>query len=236
MIDTPPFRAPDRSRATRAIPARSRASSRGVVVAQLPADSHPRQIVFESKLEQHVLFLMLARRDVYDVRDQPPPISYCDENGRISTHYFDYLLKLTSGRRLALAVKPWAIAEKTRFREQLARISAATDLSYADHVILITDRSFRRVDALNAARLHLFRRQRNRHADQIIATLARQLHTPVTIAELCRLANLGEHGFAAIFRAIYAGLLTPRHHGEITSFSLVHRAEDRAAVEKGGKL
>lgn len=183
-----------------------------------------------------VLFLMLARRDVYDVRDQPPPISYCDENGRISTHYFDYLLKLTSGRRLALAVKPWAIAEKTRFREQLARISAATDLSYADHVILITDRSFRRVDALNAARLHLFRRQRNRHADQIIATLARQLHTPVTIAELCRLANLGEHGFAAIFRAIYAGLLTPRHHGEITSFSLVHRAEDRAAVEKGGKL
>ena len=50
-----PFTPANRSRATRMFAARSKASARGFVVATLPAQQHPRQIIFESHLEQKVL-------------------------------------------------------------------------------------------------------------------------------------------------------------------------------------
>ncbi|MEM7746909.1 MAG: hypothetical protein AAF346_01560, partial [Pseudomonadota bacterium] len=63
---------PNASRASRKIAKRSKHSSRGGVVVQLPCEPHPRVVLFESKLEQRVLFLILARADVWDLREQPP--------------------------------------------------------------------------------------------------------------------------------------------------------------------
>lgn len=66
-------------------------------MAQLPADRHPRNVVFESKLEERFLFLMLARRDVHDIWDQPPAVAYRDASGKPRTHTFDYRIVFTSG-------------------------------------------------------------------------------------------------------------------------------------------
>ena len=94
------------SRAMRRIAKRSKYSSRGGIVVQIPGWARPRVVFFESKLEQRVLFLLLARGDLIDLWEQPPLITYRDEEGRRRTHFCDFLIRLSSGRRIAIAVKP----------------------------------------------------------------------------------------------------------------------------------
>lgn len=219
--DNKPFSPPQVSRATRKIPVRSKASSRGIVVAQLPADSHPRRIQYESKLEHHILYLLLARRDVHDIWDQPPGITFRDGQGRVRLHFYDYLVRFSDTRRVALAIKPFEICQRIGFREYLQHVRAATDVSYAHDVVLMTDRSFRRVDALNAERLHFFRRHADDEANRIVAQVAQNLAGPTTIEAIVSATELGERGFAAAFRGIYAGVLRRLDEGEITPRSQV---------------
>lgn len=209
------YRPPLPSRATRTPPARSKASSRGLIVAQLPADPHPQRYWFESKLEQRVFFLLAARRDTYSIWEQPPPIRYRDCGSRLRTHYFDFLLTQTSGRRIAIAVKAAGLVKRHHFRDTLALIRAATPLSYADDVVLITDRSFTRADARNAERLHAFRRTPDIEADTIVADLLRHLSTETRIATLVEATALGGRGFRAVFRALFAGLARVTQPGDI---------------------
>jgi len=216
-----PFSPPQNSKATRKIPVRSKASSRGIVVAQLPADSNPRRIQYESKLEHHILHLLLARRDVHDIWDQPPGITFRDAKGHVRLHFYDYLVRFRDSRRIALAIKPFEICQRTGFREYLRYVRAATDVSYAHEVVLVTDRSYRRVDALNAERLHFFRRHADDEADRIVAQVAQNLTVPTSIEDLVVAAELGERGFAAAFRAIYTGVLCRLDDGEITPQSHV---------------
>lgn len=210
------FSPPQDSRATRKIAVRSKASSRGIVVAQLPADSKPRRILYESKLEHRILCLLLARRDVHDVWDQPPGITFRDEQGRVRLHFYDYLVQFDDGRRRALAIKPFDIAQRIGFRQYLQHVRAATDLSYAHEVVLMTERSFRRADAVNAERLHFFRRNPDEEADQIMAESAKSLTCPIPIADLATITALGERCFPAAFRAVYSGILRKLDAGEIT--------------------
>ena len=203
------------SRATRMPSARSRASLRGALVAQLPADQHPRKLVFESKLEERVLFLLLAHPDVVDIWDQPPAIIYCAANGRERRHVFDYLVTFASGHRAALAVKPFAVAERRQFREELQLIRTATPPTYARDVILVTDRSFKPEDARNAQKLHEFRRSPDDAADAAVMALIDALSGATTIAELVTQSGLQGRGFRAVFRAIYAGALRTLDAGDI---------------------
>ncbi|MDM7458719.1 MAG: hypothetical protein P3W94_005060 [Paracoccus sp. (in: a-proteobacteria)] len=215
------FRCPAASRATRIPSARSKASSRGTITAQLPADDHPRKFWFESKLEQRVFFLLAARPDTSDIQEQPPAITYTDKHGRARNHHFDFLLTQRTGLRLAIAVKSAGIVERRGFREELQLIRAATPLSFAKEVVLVTDRSFSRAEALNAERLHEFRRVPDPDADAAIAALLADLTTETTIASLVEASRLEGRGFRAAFRAIYAGLARPLAAGVIQPSTLI---------------
>jgi len=210
------FIPPHASRSTRHISPRSRASLRGTLVAQLPADRHPRKIVFESKLEQRVLHLLLAREDIHDIWDQPPAVDYQDSTGRRRRHVFDYLATLKCGRRSAIAVKPSARVEARGFREELACIRAATPLAFATDVVLVTELCFTRDEALNAARLHEFRRHEDPEADDHIRSILLGCSTTTTISELVSNSGLAGRGFRAAFRAIYDGFADADRHAEIT--------------------
>lgn len=203
------------SRATRKPPARSKASSRGHVPAQTQKDPALRLRYFESKREQEVLFLLLARPDVVDIWDQPPPVPYRDTEGRPKTHTFDYLITLVNGRRIAIAVKPAAIVERYGFRDTLKLIRAAMPLRFADDIVLVTERSYCPSAARNAQKLHDFRRTADAEADEAIAALIRALSRPTTLAELAQKSGLGGRAFRAAFRAIYAGLLRTLDAGDI---------------------
>ncbi|MBA4490638.1 TnsA endonuclease N-terminal domain-containing protein [Paracoccus sp. S1E-3] len=212
----PSFMRPLPSRATRKPPARSKASSRGHVTGGgTSSGSRPRLRYFESKREQDVLYLLMARSDVVDVWDQPPPVSYRDAMGRQRNHTFDFLITLIDGRRIAIAVKPEAIAARQGFRETLQLIRAATPLGYARGIVLVTERSYTPSAARNAQKLHDFRRTPDPDADEVVASLVQDISGPTTIAELVQASGLGGRAFRAAFKAIYAGLLHVLDAGDI---------------------
>lgn len=100
------YRAPEPSRASRAVVRRSKASLRGSMIAKLPAFDRPRVIQFESMLEYRFLCLMLVRDDVHDIQEQPPAVQYRRADGNPTSHVFDFLVTLTNGDRIAVAIKP----------------------------------------------------------------------------------------------------------------------------------
>lgn len=199
-------RLPAPSRAARLPSARSRASSRSLLATKLPADDHWRYVWAESKLEQRVFFLLAAHPDSWDIQEQPPAITWTTAGGKPERHFFDFLLTQHSGQRFAIAVKPAEIVARRGFRAHLQRIREATPLSFAQHVVLITDRSFTRAEADNAERLHQFRRFPDPEADAAVAAILQGLTTETTIASVVEASGLGGRAFRAVFRAIFGGL------------------------------
>jgi hypothetical protein len=198
------FRRALASRATRRINPRGR-SGRGAIVCRLPAWQFDRRVVFESVLEMNVLFMLLARRDVVDLWEQPGRIRYFGEDDDTRFTVFDVLVTLVCGTKLAIAVKPAALVESSGFRQELERVKASTPLSFADDVALVTDRSFTPADARNAQRLHEFRRYPDEEADAIIAELLAGLDGPTTLADIAQRSGLDGRGFRAAFRALFTG-------------------------------
>ncbi|MFA3920458.1 TnsA endonuclease N-terminal domain-containing protein [Ruegeria hyattellae] len=195
------------SRATRKISKRSKHSSRGGIVAQLPTWERPRIVYFESKLEQRVLFLLLARPDLVDLREQPPMIRYRDEQGQLKHHFFDFLIELRSGRRVAIAVKPAKIARRSRFVRNLRCIRQEMRKDYAHDIVLITDQDFTKAEALNAERYHEFRRNRDLEADKALSHVLASTSFPTTVGKLAQRVGRNGKGYRAVVIAIFEGLL-----------------------------
>ncbi|UWQ29057.1 TnsA endonuclease N-terminal domain-containing protein [Leisingera sp. M523] len=213
------------SRASRRIAKRSKASSRGVVAVHLPGQNRPRIILFESKLEQRVLFLLLANAAVKDIREQPEPFKYAGSDGRRKHHFFDFLVVLASGRTIAVAIKPMARVRKTRFLAELEDIRAAMTSKFADDVVLITDQDFTKAEALNAERFNAFARTRNTALQRQLAELAASIRFPMTVAELQRRLGGGAECFRAIFLAIFDGVLNADMAREIDPSTIVTLGE-----------
>lgn len=214
------FRRALASRSNRRINPRGR-SGRGAIVCWLPNWKFDRRVTFESVLEMNVLLLLLARGDIIDLWEQRGPIRYFDAHGTICHTYFDFVVKLTCGRLLAIAVKPASIVEEHGFRQELELIKAATPLSVADDVVLVTDRSFTPAEARNAQRLHEFRRYPDVEADAAIASLLADLDTPTTIADLVQKSGLDGRGFRAAFRALFTGQAKVLKAGDITPQTMI---------------
>ncbi|MGJ8595874.1 TnsA endonuclease N-terminal domain-containing protein [Sulfitobacter sp.] len=163
-----------------------------------------------------VLYLLLARPDIWDLREQIQRLPYCNSEGQSKGAVYDFLVTLRCGRRVAIAVKPAAIVERSGFRQELELIRAATPLSLAHDVVLVTDRSFTPAEARNAERLHEFRRFPDADADKIILDLLRWLNTETTIAELVKPTGLGGRGFRAAFRLLCMGAAKTLEVGDIS--------------------
>lgn len=210
------FQRPLESRSTRRFPARSRASGRSIQTCLLPAWERPRKVICESLLELKVLHLLLTRPDIWDLVEQPPRIRYKTQDGKPKWAVYDFLVTLKCGRRIAIAVKPAAIVEETGFRQELILIRNATPLSFADDVVLVTDRSFAPADARNAERLNEFRRHPDGEADAVIVELLSDLKSEVTIGELVERSGLAGRGFRAAFRMLFSGIAEALDPGDIT--------------------
>jgi hypothetical protein len=211
------------SRAMRRIARRSKSSSRGGVVVQLPSWSRPRIVYFESKLEQRVLFLLLARRDLIDLWEQPPSITYFDLDGFRRVHHPDFWVHLSSGRRLLIAVKPAKIVEEQKFVKKLTCVRSAMGKDYADDLLLITDQDFSKAEALNAERFYEFSRSKNERAFERLCELIPSMSFPTTIAVLMEALQFGDQSFRTIVIAIYEGLLSVDKTELIDTSSLIYR-------------
>ncbi len=201
------FRPPQRSTASRMFAARSQSSVRGFDIAQLPAEKSLRQIIYESLLERCTLLLLLAMRTIWNVHDQPAPVSFVDTDGRLKNHTFDYRAQFTCGRVDAIAVKPEARAEKLNFRDTLAAIEKALPDGFANRVVLVTEKNLHPIEVQNAELLSFFRRSVDNEADAVVADIIRGLAGEVLIKDIVDRSGLKARGFRAVYRAIYGGLL-----------------------------
>lgn len=196
---------PLRSTGSRSFPARSRSSSRGFLVATLPDETRPRQIIYESNLERSTALLLLARRDLRNLWDQPPAVSYNDPKRGAAKHVFDYLASFDDGIRRAIAVKPLSRVNRLGFRATLAAIREDLPRRFADEVVLVTERDLNKTEVRNAELLHMFRAHPDREADRIISDILTTRQETCSIAEVVSESGLACRGFRAVFRAIYAG-------------------------------
>lgn len=102
--------------------ARSKLTVRGFTLAMTPAEQRWRQIISASQGERETCLLSLAMPDLWNLIDQPKPVSFVDVDGRQRTHRFDYLAEFKNGRRVAIAVKPAERVERLNFKATLQAI------------------------------------------------------------------------------------------------------------------
>jgi len=205
LFDDDFFRPPSPTVAGLMFPARSKQTVRGFTLAKTPADQHWRQIISASQGERETCLLALSMPDLWNLVDQPKPVSFVDVDGRQKTHRFDYLSEFRNGCRVAIAVKPAERVERLNFKATLQAIKRDLPVGFADKVYLVTEHQRHKVEVRNAELLNFFRRCPDPEADGIISDLIAQLFDEISIGEMSKKTDLGARAFRAAFRAIYAG-------------------------------
>jgi hypothetical protein len=209
-------------------PARSKLTVRGFTLAMTPAENYWRQIISASQGERETCLLALAMPSLWNLFDQPKPVSFVDENGMQRTHRFDYLAEFKNGHKVAIAVKPAERVERLNFKKTLKAIKRDLPFGFADTVALVTERERNKVEVRNAELLNFFRRCPDQDADSVIGELIDELPDEVPINELVKKSGQGARAFRAVFRAIYAGQLCANTREHISLNSLVAPGKGRS--------
>ncbi len=220
-----PYVPPERTRATRMFPARSRASGRGFVVAKLHASAAWRQLIFESDLERKCLLVLLSQRAVVDIWDQPPQITYRNQVGKLSSHTFDFLITLEDRKKIAIAVKPGVLAERNGFDREFALIKTQIAKQFADDALLVTDGSFSAAEVRNAELLHMFRQAEDVEADVAIQQILRGMNCETSLGQVVAATGLQGRAFRAGFKAIFDGLVLTDLSLPVTEASVLSNSE-----------
>lgn len=178
---------------------------------------------FESSLEKKVQLLSFSRSGTKEVREQQL-VDYIDFDGRLARHWFDLLLQTTSGETIAIAIKPYEIAAKSDFRTLLELIASQTPKSFADRVVLVTERNFTRDLVYNAELIHSVRLDQEPDSDGVVRGHLGELQSPLKIGELTKRCGIGGSAFRSIVRLIAAGdIHLPDRRARITPESLISR-------------
>jgi len=197
---------------------------KGSVRGSLVDETGRRELVFESRLERGLAEMLLARHDVREVRDQPPPVTYVDASGRTRTHTFDFLAATADGRRVAFAVKPLAKVEHSGIMDTIALIRAQMGSRFADSYLLRTDRHITPDKVFNARLLLRSRRCRNEDDMAAIWAIAGNLPGTFKLADIVTQSKIGARGFNAIVALIDSGRLEPVGSARIGYLSSLRRA------------
>lgn len=215
------YRPPSPTTAGLMFPARSKLTVRGFTLARTPAEQRWRQIISASQGERETCLLTLAMPNLWNLFDQPRPVSFVEVDGRQRTHRFDYLAEFKGGERVAIAVKPLERARKLNFKASLKAIKRDLPAGFADKVVLVTERERHRVEVRNAELLNFFRRCPDEDADRVVSDLIDRLFSEISLIELINKSGLGARAFRASFRAIYAGKLIANTRELISTNSIV---------------
>jgi len=191
------------SLATRMPALRSRGSCRGFAV------HHDRVVVFESHLELMVFYLLAIMPQVREIVDQPPAVTFVDENGVPRRHTFDFLVLCEDGTRILIAVKPAEKLERSGLRQIVDLIAFQLNPVVADKIKIVSESDFTYADRYNAAQAFECSRFPIEEHDQTIARITADMLGSVKISDLVRASGLGGMGFRAIIRLITYGTLSP---------------------------
>lgn len=203
---------PSASLASRKISFRGRSSFRGTIVN--PRTN--REMHYESTLERDAMYILMARSDVAEIRDQPPAVHYFDRAGRRRHHWFDLEARLHCGKRYALAIKPEHQVAESGILDILQLIREQRPRGCADVVALRTERQITRARASNA---RLIVRANGCRVEADVAQIwsfAQSLQRPVSISDILATTIPAAPGFMALVCLIGDGLLVPIGNGHIS--------------------
>lgn len=196
------FVPPTPSTATRKPPERTKGHSRGSLVD--PRNN--RAVTFASTHEMRCALILLASPDIAEVYDQPPALTYFDEEGVERKHTPDYLAVDHSGRKCAIAVKPSRAVEKSGIMDTLDRIRPILG-DYAEDIILLTDAQLTHARAYNAeSTMHAQSCRVQSHCDRVVE-IVEDIEGEVNAYEVANAFGDFASGMNAVWCLVYDGIL-----------------------------
>lgn len=200
---------------------RSKASTQGVLVT---TGLSPRQIFWDSLGEFGTLASVLARRDIVEVREQQEAL-YCDAEGVVRRHFFDFVVTFDDGTRRALAYKPRDRAEKVGFIDFLTDLAERISPEIADEIVPLTEFDLPRATVQNAILIHDCQRDPPDDNDEAVLASLAEFVGHVSIADLRDATGLGGDAYRAIIRLIGSGEIVMKGTTRIDGTTLVCLAD-----------
>lgn len=183
-----------------------------------------RVVAVESHLEMIWAIYLLSLPGVKTIMEQAA-FEWVDAYGEVRTKYFDFLVVLHDGRRLACEVKPSKRLESGRVVAELRQISAQMTPDFADEVRLLTENGLDQISLYNAE-MFMGMRDADPEVDVVALSEVRKLRGTVTMADLTRLIAQGARGFRALVRLIMKQVLRIVGHERIAPATRVSLKED----------
>lgn len=180
---------------------------------------------YDSNTEMKCMLVLLARPEVAGIESQVP-FSWLDAEGKTRKHYFDFRVLMTDGKRVAVMVKSEHRRNQPKVQNELADVAARVPRSFADEVVVMTERDIDPVEYFNAEMMHEMRRP-DHDADAIARRLLGEIVGAVRIQELVDAIGLGARGFRAVVRLLRS------HELELTlNVRITHEAYVRRRMSK----
>ncbi|MBZ7924764.1 hypothetical protein LAC81_28925 [Ensifer adhaerens] len=150
--------------------------------------------------------ILMANRAVTNVEDQPPPIRFRCDDGKLREHTFDFRATYFNGRRIAIAVKPKSDVVKSGIRQVLRHVRPLLG-GFADEAILLTDEIVTLKHGWNACSILRARRARNHEDCARMRDFFRGVHGAVHISQVAVQFDNPAAALNAIWCLVYDGVL-----------------------------
>ena len=182
----------------------------------------------ESALENSHFFVLNARHDVAEMREQV----YFTYGANLDRHHiFDVLVTLRDGTRLACTVKPARRTTK-RMKHQMPGEDFLSHMQmiagwvrkpgFAGNTRILTDEDLDPVE-LHNARIVAAVREPDPEVERIAASVIATMQGGITPRDLTIQTDLQERGYCALFSLVRLGELLPAKGMKITPKTIVYR-------------
>lgn len=192
------------SHASRKVSLKSSVSNRGFLLNT----TCDRWAGSESTLETDFLSVALAHPKAVLIQEQPKPVIFFDKEGNRRTHTFDFHVQFRGGRTIAYDIKP----EKRLVRSGIEadhRLIRQQHPTYADKIVVRTDRQISRVQVRNSTLIRRARQLRDEEAIEKLRQHLASMHGFFPFASLVALFDLEADGFNAVLNLIDMQELKP---------------------------
>jgi hypothetical protein len=180
-----------------------------------------RVLVFESVLEAFLLEILIARRNIVLIEDQPPAIPF-RLDGIWHEQTVDARVTYSDGHREGFVVKPASQLELDQTAVKVAALKSENVPKFADNIIFVTELNITRAKGMNATEINASRKNKNQgECNEVLAAL-QGLRKPVPLWELVASMPNQASVMDAARCLIYDGSIRLHHPGRrLTDASLV---------------
>lgn len=177
-------------------------------------DADRREIVLESTLKNAASTISLGNRLVARLQSQVGPFYHLDEDGEMKRPVFDFVATGTSGKTLAIAVKPERRRKSSGIDDTVAAVRQQRP-DFATEVAVWTEEQLPRYAEHNAGLILRSRKLRKEPDVTAMHKVASLTCGKFQLGHLLRKCGSDARGFTAAVNLIDDGILVPVEHGRI---------------------